>query len=131
MLQLDRLLMGGQWGLKQLAIDLAPTAGVVNDFDPQAGAFIRHTGATAAFDFTGIKAPDAGDEYALLVYFASGYDVTIKHDDSRSLAANRIYCFQSMCAYTPSDAVVGCKGIAQFIYDKVDQKWLLVTYIGT
>ncbi|MHB8522384.1 MAG: hypothetical protein ACYDH9_16710 [Limisphaerales bacterium] len=113
------------------ALSVAPVSGRIDNFATAGYSVIRHTGATAGFDFTGIAAPASGDEALVIVYFASGYNVTIKNQSTNSTAGNRIECFQSQASSPQADAVIVVGGVAVFLYDRVGAQWLLVTYIGT
>lgn len=115
--------------LQKLNLNQAPVSDRLDDLNCQNYRFVRLTGPTADFDLTGIVQGTEGQ--TLTLYNATGYDMTIKHDSANSSEKNRIYCFQNMCYATPADAVIVCRGIADFIYDATDDRWLLRNYIGT
>lgn len=122
MFPVSKLLVDGQAGIAKKAISQAQSSGRINDFDPSGFSYVRHTGATADFDLTGIVAPASEFQGGLLVLnFMSGYTTKICHQNANSSAANRIV--------TPygSDVRLPTKSTAVFIYDDTESRWMLVS----
>lgn len=88
-----------------------------------AEAVVYRIGGTAARNLTGMVAEADGQVICLLNVEA--YNITLKHDDSGSAAANRFYLPGNLDVILPVGAAAVCW------YDPVDTRWAVLAHSGT
>lgn len=87
-----------------------------NDLALSASGFQRLSG-TAARTITGIAPPSGAshvDGRIMRIYNVGSYNITLKHNSTSSLIANRFCCVQAI------DIVLGPRDFAELIYDATD-----------
>lgn len=85
-----------------------------NDLNIGTGGIIRIS-SSAAVDITGIVAATSGD--ARLLSNVGSFAITLKHNSTSSLAANRILCVSA------ADVAIAAGGSAVVYYDGTDSRW--------
>ena len=90
--------------------------------NPSNAVFVKLSALSAEGNLSGIS---GGEDGRFLILYNpttnTSNDLTIKHDDSKATAANRIYTM------TGADVVVDARGSAMFIYDAEADRWVVIS----
>lgn len=85
-------------------------------------AVLYRIGGTAARNLTGMVAE--GDGQVVCLLNVEGFDITLKHDDAGSTAANRFYLPNN------ADLILGTGCAAICWYDPIDTRWAVLATSG-
>jgi hypothetical protein len=96
------------------------TAGATNNnIVIGSSSFIRITGPGATFNINGIAG--GVDGKMIILYNATSSDMYLNHQNTGSIAANRIICSDL------ANALVKRSGCAVLIYSSTDSRWIVVS----
>lgn len=97
-------------------------SGQYDDFDVEVVSALRITAPVGDYTLTGFLNGNNGKE--LLIYNDTAFVMTIAHENAGSAVANRIHTMEGM------DIVLPGESMAQFKYDELQQRWILMWYSG-
>lgn len=105
--------------MRREIVSTAPSSGRLDNLAISGYGRVRLTGASAAYELTGIVPPTSDSQGALLIVEnGTAYVMTIKAENVNSTAANRI---------KPIDVAIASKGAALLSYSEDEARWI---YLG-
>lgn len=112
-----KLDINGDYATRYTSLSLSN--GANNNINPGAYSYVRITGPTANFNITGMRTGANGKRITL--YNTTSYTMDFKHESASSVDTTRFY------NPVASDVTIYAGGSASFIYDAVQDRWILTS----